>query len=61
MRGNDTVVFRASMDLMKGVQLRFEAINVFDSPKVTYMPVYGSTRQYHFYGARYFLGVRVRL
>jgi TonB-dependent receptor len=61
VEGNDTLDFRASMDLMKGVQLRFEAINILDEPKVTYMPVQGSTRQYHYYGARYFIGVRVRL
>ena len=58
---NDTVDFRATLKLMENTSLRFEAINIFDEPKVTYMPVQGSTRQYHFYGARYFLGLRVRL
>lgn len=58
---SNTVDFRATLNLMKNTSLRFEAINIFDEPKVTYMPVQGSARQYHYYGARYFLGLRVRL
>ncbi len=61
VEGNNTVDVRASLDLMKNTSLRFEAINIFDEPKVTYMPVQGSTRQYHYYGPRYFVGLRVRL
>lgn len=58
---SETVDFRASLNLMKGVSLRFEALNIFDEPKATYMPVYGSSRQYHYYGAKYFIGIRVRI
>lgn len=57
---NETVDFRASLDLMPGVSLKFEALNIFNEPKVTYMPVYGSTRQFHYYGSKYFLGIRAR-
>jgi len=58
---SETVDFRASLDLMKGVSLRFEALNIFNEPKATYMPVYGSSRQYHYYGAKYFIGLRARI
>jgi len=58
---SETVDFRASLDLMKGVSLRFEALNLFNEPKATYMPVYGSSRQYHYYGAKYFIGIRARI
>ena len=58
---SETVDFRASLDLMKGVSLRFEALNIFNEPKATYMPVYGSSRQYHYYGSKYFIGIRARI
>ena len=58
---SETVDFRASLDLMKGVSLRFEALNLFNEPKSTYMPIYGSSRQYHYYGAKYFIGIRARI
>lgn len=58
---SETVDLRASIDLMKGVSLRLEAINIFNEPKATYMPVYGSSRQYHYYGAKYFVGIRARI
>ncbi|WP_447763269.1 TonB-dependent receptor [Sphingopyxis panaciterrae] len=58
---SETVDFRASLDLMPGVSLRFEALNLFNEPKATYMPVYGSSRQYHYYGAKYFIGLRARI
>ncbi|MDZ3832715.1 MAG: TonB-dependent receptor [Sphingopyxis sp.] len=58
---SETVDFRASLNLMKGVSLRFEALNIFNEPKSTYMPVYGSTRQYHYYGSKYFIGIRARI
>jgi len=61
VRGNETVDLRASFDLNRAVSLRFEAVNIFDEPKITDMPVAGSIRQYHYYGPRYFLGVRVRI
>ena len=58
---SETVDFRASLDLMRGVSLRFEALNIFNEPKATYMPVYGSSRQYHYYGSKYFIGIRARI
>ncbi|MDV3455890.1 TonB-dependent receptor [Sphingomonas sp. HF-S4] len=61
VRPSDLVNLRASYNLNRNVSLRFEALNVFNNPKVTDMPVYGSSRQYHYYGAKYFIGARVRL
>ncbi|NWK96306.1 TonB-dependent receptor [Sphingobium lactosutens] len=61
VRGNDTLDLRASYDITKNMQLQFQAVNIFDEPKITDMPVPGSIRQYHYYGSRYFLGVRVKL
>lgn len=61
VRANDTVDLRASFDVNENLSFRFEAVNIFDEPKVTDMPVKGSLRQYHYYGPRYFLGVRVRI
>ena len=61
VRGNETFDLRASYDISKAVRVQVEAINIFDAPKVTDMPVQGSIRQYHYYGSRYFLGLRVRL
>jgi iron complex outermembrane receptor protein len=61
VRGNDTFDLRASYQFTPNVSVSFEAVNIFDEPKVTDMPVPGSIRQYHYYGPRYFLGVRVRI
>lgn len=61
VRGNATFDLRASYQFSRNVSVSFEAVNIFDEPKVTDMPVQGSIRQYHYYGPRYFLGVRVRL
>lgn len=61
VRGNETVDARVSYDISRAVRVQFEAVNLFDAPKVTDMPVLGSIRQFHYYGSRYFLGLRVRL
>ncbi|MES2338175.1 MAG: TonB-dependent receptor [Pseudomonadota bacterium] len=61
VRGNETFDLRASYDISKQARIQFEAVNIFDAPKVTDMPVEGSIRQYHYYGSRYFLGLRIRL
>ena len=55
-----TVDLRASYRVNDHVQLQLEAINVLDEPKVTYMPVQGSIREYNQYGARYYAGVVVK-
>lgn len=61
VRGNNTVDLRTSYELTKNLSLSLEAVNIFNEPKVTDMPVLGSPRQYHFYGPRYFLGIRARM
>ncbi|PKP92209.1 MAG: TonB-dependent receptor [Alphaproteobacteria bacterium HGW-Alphaproteobacteria-16] len=61
VRGNETFDLRASYNVNRNVSLRLEATNIFDSPKITDMPVQGSIRQYHYYGPRYFIGARFRL
>ena len=61
VRANNTFDLRASFDITKNLQLRMEAVNIFNEPKVTDMPVHGSPRQYHFYGPRYFIGFRARM
>ena len=61
VRANDTVDLRASIDVTDNISFRAEAVNIFNEPKVTDMPVLGSPRQYHFYGPRYFLGIRARM
>lgn len=61
VRGNETFDLRASLNVNRNISLRAEATNIFDSPKITDMPVTGSIRQYHYYGPRYFLGARFRI
>lgn len=61
VRDNETFDLRASLAVNRNFSLRFEALNLFDAPKVTDMPVQGSIRQYHYYGSKYFLSARVRL
>lgn len=61
VRGNETFDLRASYTVNRNISLRLEATNIFDSPKITDMPVTGSIRQYHYYGPRYFVGARFRL
>ncbi|WP_324187658.1 TonB-dependent receptor [Sphingopyxis solisilvae] len=58
---NETLDLRASLALMRGVSLRLEALNIFNEPKTTHMPVYGSSRQYHYYGSKYLIGIRARI
>lgn len=61
VRGNQTFDLRASLDVTENISLRAEGVNLFNEPKVTDMPVHGSMRQYHYYGPRYFFGVRVKI
>lgn len=61
VRDNQTFDLRASLALNRNVTVRFEALNIFDEPKITDMPVQGSIRQYHYYGSKYFLSARFRL
>ncbi|HVI98308.1 MAG TPA: TonB-dependent receptor [Sphingomonas sp.] len=57
---SNLVNLRASYRINRNLSLRFEALNVMNDPKITYMPIYGSSRQYHYYGSKYFIGMRVR-
>ena len=52
--------FSASMDLMEGIQLRFQALNILDEPNVFYRPTPDSLAQADYSGARYFIGIRGR-
>lgn len=52
--------FSASMDLMDGVQMRFQALNILDEPNVFYRPTPDSLAQTDYSGARYFIGLRGR-
>ena len=52
--------FSASMDLMEGVQIRFQALNILDEPNVFYRPTPDSLAQADYSGARYFIGLRGR-
>lgn len=61
VRPSNLINLRASYDINRNASLRFEALNVFNNPKVTDMPVYGNSRQYHYYGPKYFIGIRIRL
>ncbi len=61
VRPSNLINLRTSYDINRHASLRFEALNVFNNPKVTDMPVYGNSRQYHYYGPKYFVGLRVRL
>ncbi|WP_244624371.1 TonB-dependent receptor [Sphingomonas sp. So64.6b] len=60
VRPSNLVNLRASYNVNRNLSLRVEALNVFNDAKVTDMPVYGSSRQYHYYGSKYFIGARVR-
>ena len=61
VRGNDTFDLRASLQLNRAISLRVEALNIFNEPKITDMPVEGSIRQYHYYGSKYFFSIRARI
>ena len=52
--------FSLSMDLMKGVQARFQALNLLDEPNVFYRPTPDSLSESSYTGARYFIGLRGR-
>lgn len=60
VRPSNLVNLRMSYNVNRNLSLRVEALNVFNDAKVTDMPVYGSSRQYHYYGSKYFIGARVR-
>ena len=52
--------FSASMDLMEGIQVRVQALNILDEPNVFYRPTPDSLAEADYSGARYFIGLRGR-
>lgn len=61
VEGYNTFDLTTSLKLTKQVDLRFQALNLFNEPRIEYMPVVGSTRNVEYYGPQYFLSMRVRL
>lgn len=61
VEGNNTFDLTASLRLNRIADIRFQALNLFNEPRIEYMPVVGSTRNVEYYGPQYFLSFRVRL
>ncbi len=61
VEGNETFDMSASFRLNRQVDFRLQALNLFNEPRVEYMPIVGSTRNVEYYGPQYFMSVRVRL
>ncbi|MBN8812960.1 MULTISPECIES: TonB-dependent receptor [unclassified Sphingomonas] len=61
VEGNNTFDANLSYRISKIADIRFQALNLFNAPRVEYMPVVGSTRNVEYYGPQYFLSFRVRL
>ena len=61
VEGNNTFDVNLSYKINKQADIRFQALNLFNEPRVEYMPVVGSTRNVEYYGPQYFLSFRVRL
>jgi TonB-dependent receptor len=61
VEGNDTFDMNLGLKLNKVADIRFQALNIFNEPRVEYMPVVGSTRNVEYYGSQYFLSFRIRL
>ncbi|AKM09436.1 TonB-dependent receptor [Croceicoccus naphthovorans] len=60
VEGNDVIDLRASYNLSKAIQLRVDAVNITNEPRIDYMPVRGSFRDYQEFGTTYYLGIRAR-
>ncbi|MFA6114103.1 MAG: TonB-dependent receptor [Sphingomonas sp.] len=61
VEGYNTFDVNLGFKLNKIADIRFQALNIFNEPRVEYMPVVGSTRNVEYYGSQYFLSLRVRL
>jgi iron complex outermembrane recepter protein len=61
VEGNNTFDANVSFKINKQADIRFQALNLFNEPRVEYMPVVGSTRNVEYYGPQYFLSFRLRL
>lgn len=60
VRDTGVIDFRASYKVNDILSLSFEASNLNDEPRYQDMPILGSIREYSSYGARYYLGARLR-
>ena len=56
----DFLDFSAGVDIVKGVQARFQVLNLLDEPNVFYRPTGDSQAQADYSGRRYFVGLRGR-
>ncbi|GAB3035200.1 TonB-dependent receptor [Bowmanella dokdonensis] len=54
----NTVNLRASYTYSKSLKFQFDAVNITDEPRVDYMPVMGSFRDYQAFGTTYYLSAR---
>lgn len=61
VEGNNTFDVNLRYQLTREADIRFQALNIFNEPRVEYMPVVGSTRNVEYYGPQYFLSLRLRL
>jgi len=61
IEGNNTFDLTTSFRINRQIDFRLQALNLFNEPRIEYMPVAGSTRNVEFYGPQYFMSVRVRL
>lgn len=57
---NDVFEARASWAINDTWRVSLEALNIFDEPKVQYIPTLSSISELNSYGPRYFLGARAR-
>ena len=60
VRAADVFDLRASYSVSKNLELKFEALNLTDEPKLADMPIPDSLQAYETYGRSLFLGARVR-
>jgi len=60
VRDATVIDFRATYRFNDNLSASFEGSNLNNEPRVEDMPIPGSVREVHLYGARYYLGVRYR-
>ena len=58
---NEVLDFRASYEVVDGVKLTFEALNLFDETRVDFRGVQGNVSQVLSFGPRLFFGVKAKL
>lgn len=59
VRGNGTLDLSFAYQISKVADFRFQVLNITNTPKVDYMPIYGSTREYQYFGPQFFAGYRL--